>query len=430
MGLLDPSPDEGSLTTSSIAKAYDCLLSALCSLTRTSETKTCTIACREKFNWWMNIRSDLYRALLLSAYLMLGMAQRESTTNATCDDERHDTSREIVLNLQDVGILKQTQRRCKLLLLELSEVMRLRCESQGIEKRTGDDEDWHDSILPRSKFQLLRECFELTDAADGTQERLVSLDLLGDVEICDLSEIVNENEEGNINVNDDDIGKKESGRTHANIKSNTCNEEDIASIGFDRQLLEMEESELIDIAMPETIVAQDGGLSPKKGKKRKRKRNEKPQAVAKNRSHARRTNISKQGYLVQVNSGNASSARCFVKLTGSGLISINSTADKVEDATLYYILAACRCEPRPIGDTFNFSVSCVKQIRGNTDEELKELLFKVDEGLTEGFAWVKAISEVALVTSSSCQRQDQIRREWSDGGWKECAQYRAIEAWT
>ena len=424
MELLDPPPDAGILTTISIAKAYDCLLLAV------EKTASVVLANLDntQFNAWTNIQADTYRALLLSAHLMLGMAQREgSNTENTAtnnNDERQDTSCKVVLNQQDVSTLKQTQRRCKLLLLELSELIRL--------SRGDDDEDWHDNILPRSNFQLLRECLELSETANGSKERLVSLDLQDDEKTFNLSEGIHGHETVNTDMREDDIGEKINGTPPTDHSDSEQNDgEDICSIGFDRRLLEKEEDELIDIAMPETVllVAQNGERTSKKRKKRKR--NEKLQGthIPKN---GERTIVAKQRYLVQVNSSgdnaSASSTRCLVKLSRSGLLSIQPVGDTKANATIYYLADGCQCQPRPLGDTFHFSVSCAKPIQVNAHHSAEELLFKVDEetggGLAEGFGWVTAFTDVAAVASSTRQRQGRIRSEWSEDEWKERAQYR------
>jgi len=438
MELLDLPPDAGILTTTSVAKAYDCLLLAV---DKTASVVWAHLDDNSQLNAWTNVQADTYRALLLSAHLMLGMAQRErSNTENTAtneNDERRDTSCEVVLNQQDVSTLKQTQRRCKLLLLELNELIRLRYNEQETEKSRGDDdEDWHDNVLPRSNFQLLRECLELSETPNGSKVRLVSLHLNVDEETFDLSEEINGDEAVNTDVIEDNIGEKMNRKPPTDHSDSEQNDgEDICSIGFDRRLLEKEENALIDIAMPETVlpVAQNGERTSKKRKKRKR--NDKLQGTH-STTNGERTTVAKQGYLVQVNStgsgdnASASSTRCLVKLSRSGLLSVQPVGGKKTNATIYYLADGCQCQPRTVGDTFHFFVSCAKlivQVDAHHSEE--ELLFKVDDetggGLVEGFDWVTAFTDVAAVASSTRQRQGRIRNEWAEDEWKERAQYRS-----
>ena len=467
MELLDP-PPPSSLTVAGVAKAYDCLLLSAASTTssipggnehsgqhdqqQNPPTANGSDDHMKQYplddsSSWCALQADIYRALLLSAHLLLGMATREESTehNEKKDDDNGTSAcspdsatgdgTAIVLAPNDVTTLQQTQRPCRLLLLELAGMIRTR-QHGGQSRANGGHADWHDDILPRSNFQLLRECFESSHTnPDGSQERLVSLDIDSmEDEICHLSANDGVESRGTI-----DVSASKDGETEANDDDDA----DIGFIGFDRKLLEKEENDLLDIAMPIDSEALTTTQSPKKGQKRKRNTSGNTNSLP--------SGVTKQGCLVLVNShkfGNedqgdgeaTSSKRYFVKLYRSGVLGIQLVGNKKEDSFQFYLGADnCLCMPRPLGDTFHFSLEGAQRLNSNVrDANLcsvdrkPKLVFKVDEetggGLAEGFAWVTAITEVANDASKRREHQEKIRQEWSGGGeWRTAANKQQIK---
>ena len=419
MELLDP-PPPSSLTVASIAKAYDCLLSAARS--------TASPAFNDS---WCALQADIFRGLLLSGHLLLGMAPREQEPDHEKDAE-HDmkglNGATILLTPVDVATLQQSQKRCRLLLFELAIISNDGQQFDG----HAPDVDWHDNILPRSRFQLLRECFEVDNSSpDGNKERLVSLDLdSNEDDSCHLSEFDGVEDQGGVTGRESKVDAE----MDANDNDDNDAEADIGSIGFDRKLLEREENDLLDIAMPIDSQVSTTKRSPKKGKKRKRtdKANSAAPSVA-----------AKQGCLVLVNdeiiskeqeshdTPPSSSNRCFVKLQRSGVLCLQLAGNK-KAATVQFYLGdkKCNCEPMTLGDTFHFVLKGTRRLDVNASDSISnsvdrdfELVFKVDEetggGLAEGFAWVTAITEVSRGSSLHREQQDRIKQEWSvDGEWE------------
>ena len=425
MELLDP-PPPSSLTVAGIAKAYDCLLSAATTSPAFNDS-------------WCALQADIYRGLLLSAHLLLGMAPREQEPDHEKDAE-HDrkgaNGATVVLSPADVATLQQTQKRCRLLLFELAIHV---ISNDGRQFDGGHVTDWHDNILPRSSFQLLRECFELDNSSpDGNKERLVSLDLnSNENDMCHLSACDCLENQGGVTGSENKVDVE---MDAANDNDDDDADADIGCIGFDRKLLEREENDLLDIAMP--VDSQDATTkrSPKMGKKRKRtdKANSTATSVA-----------AKQGCLVLVNdeiiskekgphdAPPSSTARFFVKLQKSGVLCLQLAGNK-KAATVQFYLGdkKCKCEPTTLGDTFHFILKGTQRLdvdatdsRSNSVDKDFELVFKVDEltggGLAEGFAWVTAITEVSRDSSLRREQQDKIKQEWTkNGNWETVANQR------
>jgi len=316
--------------------------------------------------------------------------------------------------------------------LELAGMIRTR-QHGGQSRANGGHADWHDDILPRSNFQLLRECFESSHTnPDGSKERLVSLDIDSmEDEICHLSANDGVESRGTI-----DVSASKDGETEANDDDDA----DIGFIGFDRKLLEKEENDLLDIAMPIDSEALTTTQSPKKGQKRKRNTSGNTNSLP--------SGVTKQGCLVLVNShdegqgsGEAtSSERYFVKLYRSGVLGIQLAGKKRADSVHFYLGADnCLCQHVRSGDIFHFSLEGAQRLNSNVrDANLcsvdrkPKLVFKVDEetggGLAEGFAWVTAITEVANDTSKRREHQEKIRQEWFGGGeWRTVANKQQIK---
>ena len=428
MELLDP-PPPSSLTVAGIGRAYDCLLSA--ATTSSAFNDSC----------WYALQADIYRGLLLAAHLLLGMAPREQEPDHETDSE-HDrkgaNGATVALSPDDVATLQQTQKRCKLLLLELAMI-----SNDGRQLFDGHVTDWHDNILPRSSFQLLRECFELDNSSpDGNKERLVSLDLdSNEDDMCRLSECDGLENQGNVTGSECKVS--------VDIEMDAANDNDDAAadagiecIGFDRKLLEREENDLLDIAMPIDSRHKMTKRSPKKAKKRKRidTANSTASSVT-----------TKQGCLVLVNdeivskekgshdTPSSSSNRFFVKIQKSGVLCLQLAGDK-KAATVQFYLGdkKCKCEPMTLGDTFHFVLKGMQRLdvdatdsRSNSLDGDFELVFKVDEetggGLAEGFAWVTAITEVSRSSSLRREQQDKIKQEWTKNGeWEALARQRLM----
>lgn len=454
MELLDP-PPPSSLTVAGIAKAYDCLLSAAtASPNLVVETGTegrgrngCDPQGPDKQGFgddsWCALQADIYRGLLLSAHLLLGMAPREEASGHKKDagrekkDENGTSERSpdpatsvcdgapVVLTPDDVTTLLQTQRRCRLLLFELAVI------SNGKESFDRHATDWHDDILPRSSFQLLRECFELDNSnPDGNKQRLVSLDIdSNEDDMCHLSACdIDENQDavaGSGSNVDNETGGNEGDDDDA----------DIGCIGFDRKLLAREENDLLDIAMPVDLEAPTRKRSPKKGKKRKRN----------DKTNSPQQSVARQGYLVLVDdeifskdkgshdTPPPSSNRYFAKIDKSGVLCLRLAGNKKASAVQFYLGGEkCICEPRTFGDTFHFVLKGTQRLNIDAassssklvDEDF-QLVFMVDEetggGLAEGFAWVTAITDVAKDSSIRREQQDKIKEEWAVGGEWEAA---------
>jgi len=475
MELLDP-PPPSSLTAAGVAKAYDCLLLSAASTTSSSlvagtggkeyggdachhrqqDSPTATGPDEHMKQYplddsWCALQADIYRALLLSAHLLLGMATREESghdrdaehnekeddngTSACSPNSATSDGTAVVIDPNDVTTLRQTQRRCRLLLLELADMI---CTRQygGQSGANGGHADWHDDILPRSSFQLLRECFESSHTCtnpDGSKERLVLLDIDSmEDEMCHLS----------ANDGVESLGAVGASARNADgeKEGNDDDDADIGFIGFDRKLLEKEENELLDIAMPIDSTVLTTKQSPKKGQKRKRNTNGNTTYLP--------SGVTKQGCLVLVNShdegqgkGEAtSSERYFVKLYRSGVLGIQLAGKKKAGGFQFYLGADnCLCQPRPLGDTFHFSLEGAQRLNFNARganlcsvDGKPDLVFKVDEetggGLAEGFAWVTAITEVANDASKRREHQEKIRQEWSGGEeWRTAANKRQIK---
>lgn len=423
MELLDP-PPPSSLTVAGIAKAYDCLL--------------LPADVSPAFNdSWCALQADIYRGHLLSAHLLLGMAPREQEPDHEKEadhDRKGVNGATVVLTPDDVATLQQTQKRCRLLLFELAMI-----SNEG-RQFDGHVTDWHDNILPRSRFQLLRECFELDNSSpDGNKERLVSLDLdSNENDMCHLSACDGIENQGSVTGSESKVDVE--------VDANDENDDDgdadadIGCIGFDRKLLEREENDLLDIAMPNDSQDPTTKRSPKKGKKRKR--TDKANSTVKSGN-------AKQGCLVLVNdeiiskekwpydTPPSSSNRYFVKLQKSGVLCLQLAGNK-KAATVQFYLGdkKCKCEPMTLGDTFHFVLKGTQRLdvdatdsRSNSVDRDFELVFKVDEetggGLAEGFAWVTAITEVSRDSSLHREQQDRIKQEWSVGGeWEAIANQR------
>ena len=423
MELLDP-PPPSSLTVAGIAKAYDCLLSAATTLPAFNDS-------------WCTLQGDIYRGLLLSAHLLLGMAPREQEPDNEKDaehDKKGANGATVVLSPDDVATLQQTQKRCRLLLFELAMI------SNDGRQFDGHVTDWHDSILPRSCFQLLRECFELDNSSpDGNKERLVSLDLdSNEDDMCHLSACNGLENQGDVTGSENKVDVE---MDAANDNDDDDADAGIECIGFDRKLLEREENDLLDIAMP--IDSQDPTTKrpPQKGKKRKR--TDKANSIA-------TSLVAKQGCLVLVNDEiiskekgshdtppSSSSNRFFVKLQKSGVLCLQLAGNK-KAATVQFYLGGkkCKCEPMTLGDTFHFILKGTQRLdvnatdpRSNSVDKDFDLVFKVDEetggGLAEGFAWVTAITEVSEDSSLRREQQDKIKQEWTKNGeWETVANQR------
>ena len=425
MELLDP-PPPSSLTVAGIARAYDCLLSA--ATTSSAFNDSC----------WYALQADIYRGLLLAAHLLLGMAPREQEPHHEKDAEHYRKGVDratVVLTPDDVATLQQTQKRCKLLLLELAMM-----SNDGRQSFDGHVTDWHDNILPRSSFQLLRECFELDNSSpDGNKERLVSLDPDSNEDgMCNLSAC-----DGLENQGDNTVSE-----CKVDIVMDAANDDDdddgadagIECIGFDRKLLERQENDLLDIAMP--IDSQyPTKRSPKKGKKRKRidKANSTASSVT-----------AKQGCLVLVNdeiiskkkgshdTPPSSSNRYFVKIQKSGILCLQLAGNKRAANVQFYLGdKKCKCEPMTLGDTFHFVLKGAQRLdvdaTGSRSNSLDSdfLVFQVDEetggGLAEGFAWVTAITQVSRDSSLRREQQDKIKQEWTKNGeWEALASQRLM----
>jgi hypothetical protein len=477
MELLDP-PPPSSLTVAGVAKAYDCLLLSAASTTssipgdnehsgqhnqqQNPPTATGSDEHMKQYpldDSWCALQADIYRALLLSAHLLLGMATREESGHDR--DAEHNEKEDdngisacspastpatgdgtaVVLAPNDVTILQQTQRRCRLLLLELADMIGTR-QYGGQSRASGGHADWHDDILPRSSFQLLRECFESSHTnPGGSKERLVSLDIDSmEDEVCHLSANDGIESRGTIGASASNVD----GETEANGDDDDDDDDDadIGFIGFDRKLLEKEENDLLDIAMPIDSTALTTKQSPKKGQKRKRNTNGNTTYLP--------SGVTKQGCLVLVNghdegqgNGEATfSERYFVKLYRSGVLGIQLAGNKKADSFQFYLGADdCLCQTHPLGDTFHFSLEGTQRLNSNVRyanlcivDGKPKLVFKVDEetggGLAEGFAWVTAITEVANDASKRREHQEKIRQEWSGGReWRTAANKRQIKTY-
>jgi hypothetical protein len=450
MELLDP-PPPSSLTVAGIAKAYDCLLSAA----STSSSLEHNAMSQSSFDdSWCSLQADIYRGLLLSAHLLLGMAPRKGAgRNVAAKDGGNGTTKPnpcdgatsptwfstIVMTPDDVMTLEQTQKRCRLLLFQLAEMSHGQryggkiCLANGGHTAT----DWHDDILPRSSFQLLRECFELGDSGpDGSEERLVSLNFdSNECVVCHLSAYDVVEKQGAVVGREGTVGIDR--EMDANDEDN--DDDDIGRIGFDRKILEREENELLDVAIPINAAAITAKRPPKKGKKRKRN----------DMTNSPPPSIAKQGYLVLVNNDinsecdkgvrdSSSFRRYFAKLGQSGVLCLQLAGNDKAAAVQFYLGAEqCKCKPRPLGDTFHFMLEAAKPLKTTTTNASLhsaigdvELTFKVDEetggGLAEGFAWVTAITQVAKDSSLRREQQDKINQEWAENAeWKAVANERA-----
>ena len=428
MELLDP-PPPSSLAVTGIARAYDCLLSA--ATTSPAFSDSC----------WCALQADIYRGLLLAAHLLLGMAPREQEPDHEKDAEQHDRKRvngaTVVLTPDDVATLQQTQKRCKLLLLELAMI-----SNDGRQLFDGHVTDWHDNILPRSSFQLLRECFELDNSSpDGNKERLVSLDLdSNEDEMCHLSACDGLENQSDVTGSESKVDIEMDAASDND--DDDAADADIECIGFDRKLLEREENDLLDIAMPIDSQYPTTNRSPKKAKKRKR---------IDTANSAASSVTTKQGCLVLANdeivskekeshdTPSSSSNRFFVKIQKSGVLCLQLAGNK-KAATVQFYLGdkKCKCEPMTLGDTFHFVLKGMQRLdvdatdsRSNSLDGDFELVFKVDEetggGLAEGFAWVTAITEVSRSSSLRREQQDKIKQEWTKNGeWKALARQRLM----
>jgi len=475
MALLDPPPNR-ELVIDDVARAFDILLSAAGGPEHFPlvDRDICGVV---TLSAQIGFLADVYRALLLSAHLLLEMRVGDADTT-------------VVLSL------RSTKRRCKALLRVISTIGQ--------------------TTLPSSRFQLLQECFEIS--ANG-KRALISLDdedvgeLQGEEDICHhaVTNQVQVEKKTEILAGTSQLAASQGlvpdytqGSTSV---SNALGESDDSEKGrtvplsFDRRQLAEEENTLLDIAFPFTKVKSQKTCVEWKGcknfaKKRKfesigdvssydtvatKRNNRKSLGPIKNITPLlRKTGVVKEGWLVLEDFTNkhdnerskstgsrlvvtrsdlVEEKRCFVRLLACGILFISVgpvMCGSPEKTIMLYLQDGCMCEAVAKSSTFHFQIKGVQPIQchlktcicsamenncfsrendtGATsfDRTLPNrqhhaigtvrVLFSVDEttggGLAEGFSWVSTLSEIAASASTLGRLQHFIRQEWGDSEWQ------------
>jgi len=460
MILLDPphlSKGTSKLAAPDIAKAHEILLSTA-SIPFDHDAND-MIANQDS----VAVLSDLYRAIILSSYLLLEICPWEDA-----ETHEHDVGSSLLplasLSKAQVQILHETITKSILLLQRLGHFKYL---ANGVSFH-----DWHDDLLPKSHHPLLQECFQRKPMVDtevnvvfGMEQRLVSL------EIDDYVL-----QEGWFSTSDDDPVHHHPSREH-HRKDNWArdheleessfvlphehnhnsqygppsrvNQEEMEGIelSFHPKDLAREETELLNIALPDQQQAH------RKEKKRKLDdslanvacRKPSSELIANLEEHNLlqymrvpfyiNCCIQKEGRLVMQTPtacGNEGvcDTPCHIILFSNGSLYIQWQETNTDNGPntsfiLYRLSENTECHPRSHNSTFHFMIDHLTCVSSNhspeesiPDENTLLVAVDVDEGgsLMEGYRWMTEIADCAkFIRCINETRTCILENKWSAG---------------
>ena len=394
--------------------------------------------------------SDIYRCLIISCQLLLEM----NLSNRSIDSSS-SSKQAISLKENDINILKQTMRRCIILLKVISLMFQLTIGATKSDFKLellveNNNNKWYLHHLPKSNHDLINECF------DGP-EPIICLDELNDYDYNSVYEedvpsssslYVNEEYTNNINNRNEIDCCINNGRDVDNVMDSNKNnmEDDEIMLNIDPKQLEKEESELLQIAFPNGI-------------------NDNQQSFTNDDNHIKNINnhnitttnkmkpIVIKGWLIKVaeDDNNTISTTAtttvpkYCQLYSNGIFSINNNNNNndneiirdtsIEETTsssfsIIYLNEKTICKPIVHDKIFYFSI---ENYHGTDDlsfpdndetaienqhyrHQYPNVLFQMDEsdgGFMKGFSWVSAINNVIMSSSVRRRIQDEFFEEWN-----------------